>query len=227
MKRKITTIVFAATLFFSTSCKDNKTIEPIPNLTVTDIDSNIYHTVKIGTQVWMVENLKVLRYRNGDSIPNIFVDNSWDYSTTGAYRDYLDNSSNGNTYGHLYNWYAVADSRKIAPVGWHVPTRTEWTTLIDYLGGSELAGAKLKETKLAHWTNPNTGATNASGFTALPGGAWALGFFGGIGEDATWWTATDWSQSGAYYWWVNYDNTLSSWNSWKKSWGCSVRCVQD
>lgn len=228
MKRKIETIVFVAILIFVVSCKKDKIIEPTPtsNPTVTDIDGNVYRTVTIGTQVWMVENLKVERYRNGDPIPNVTVDSTWNNLTTGAYRNYQDNTSNGNIYGHLYNWYAVSDSRNIAPVGWHVPTKTEWTTLADYLDGTNLAGGKMKEVGLTHWSNPNTGATNASGFTALPGGAWANAF-SDIGNTANWWTATDWSSTGAYYWWNSYNNTSSSWNSWVKRWGCSVRCVKD
>jgi uncharacterized protein (TIGR02145 family) len=147
-----------------------KTTTDVETNTVTDIDGNIYHTVTIGTQVWMVENLKTTKYRNGDPIPNV-TGNAWAALTTGAYCWYNNDAATYKaTYGALYNWYAVADSRNIAPTGWHVPTDAEWTTLTTFLGGESVAGGKLKETGTNHWTSPNTGATNETGFTALPGG---------------------------------------------------------
>ena len=149
---------------------------------VTDIDGNSYKTIRIGGQVWMAENLKVTHYRNGDPISTGHSNSEWadlvvyehgrrksEIGTeTGAYCVYNDQESNADTYGYLYNWYAVDDSRNIAPEGWHVPTDDEWQTLINYLGGG--AGGKLKEAGTAHWNSPNTGSTNESGFTALPGG---------------------------------------------------------
>ena len=142
---------------------------------VTDIDGNIYHTVTIGLQVWMVENLKVSHYRNGDAIPDITNASEWGNQANGAYCDYSNSPGNSTIYGRLYNWYAVTDPRNICPSGWHVPTDDEWTILMTYLGvvykdGNSNPGGLLKEAGTAHWTTPNTGATNETGFTALPGG---------------------------------------------------------
>jgi len=138
--------------------------------TITDIDGNVYHSVTIGTQTWMVENLRTSKYRNGDSIINVTNNTSWSTLTSGAYCDYDNTPNNSIIYGKLYNWYAINDSRSIAPMGWHVPTDVEWTTLITYLGGESIAGGKLKETGIIHWETPNGDATNTSIFTGLPGG---------------------------------------------------------
>jgi len=126
----------------------------------------------------MMENLKTTRYCNGDLIQCITDSTQWNqYLTTGAYCIYRNNASNANTYGNLYNWYAVNDNRYIAPSGWHVPTDAEWTTLTIFLGGDMVSG-KLKEAGTTHWASPNTAATNETGFTALPGGYRDdLGFF--------------------------------------------------
>jgi len=197
--------------------------------TITDIDGNVYHTIKIGTQTWMVENLKVTRYRNGEPIPNITNNTSWTDLDTGASCDYLNMPSNSETYGKLYNWYAVNDSRKIAPAGWHVPTDAEWTILMDYLGSKSIAGAKLKETGTKHWTNPNTAATNESGFSALPGGDRGIinGTFYYLGSFGYWWSSTEISLKHAWYRGMsyNYGNVFRS--STNEQDGFSVRCVRD
>jgi uncharacterized protein (TIGR02145 family) len=199
--------------------------------TITDIDGNVYHSVTIGTQTWMVENLKVTRYRNGDQVPNITDNNAWTKLTTGATCDYLNMPSNSKMYGKLFNWYAVNDSRKIAPAGWHVPTDAEWTILTDYLGGEKVAGGKLKETGTTHWTNPNTDATNESGFSALPGGNRYdynyNGTFSLVGVDGIWWSSTE---SSTYYAWGRYMYFNYSYvvrDSSNKQGGFSVRCVRD
>jgi uncharacterized protein (TIGR02145 family) len=118
-----------------------------PNLTygaVNDIDGNTYKTIVIGTQTWMAENLKTTKYRNGDTIPTNLTNAAWSDATTGAYAIYNNDAANNTIYGKLYNWYAVTDSRNICPVGWHVPSDSEWTTLVNYLGGALVAGGKLK-----------------------------------------------------------------------------------
>ncbi len=164
--------------------------------TVTDIDGNVYQTVTIGTQVWMAENLKVTRYRNGDAIPNVTDGGTWGGLTTGAYCSYNNDEDNVATYGRLYNWYAAVDARNIAPVGWHVPNDADWQTLVDYLGGGGVAGGKMKETGTTHWLSPNTGATNESGFSALPGGSRGdNGFYYSIGSAALFWSSTEYSSS--------------------------------
>jgi uncharacterized protein (TIGR02145 family) len=198
--------------------------------TFTDFDGNVYHAVVIGTQTWMVENLKTTKYRNGDQIPNVTVNTSWQGLTTGAYCWYNNDAATFKaTYGALYNWYSVADSRNIAPTGWHVPTDAEWTTLTDYLGGTTIAGGKLKETGTAHWRTPNTDATNSSGFTALPGGGrtYNAGTFLGVGNNGYWWSSTASDATDAwnrylYYSWAN----ASRYDNWRQN-GFSVRCVRD
>ena len=136
---------------------------------VTDIDGNTYNTVQIGTQVWMSENLKTSRYRNGGSIPYVVGNTDWQADTTGAWSYYDHDEGNNVVYGKLYNWYSTKGDT-LCPVGWHVPSDSEWTVLTDYLGGESVAGGKMKSVGTAFWNDPNTGATNVSGFSALPSG---------------------------------------------------------
>ncbi len=137
--------------------------------TVTDIDGNTYNTVQIGTQVWMSENLKTSRYRNGGSIPYVLGNAAWAALTTGAWSNYDHDAANDPIYGKLYNWYTTLGDT-LCPTGWGVPTDAEWTTLTTYLGGESVAGGKMKSIGTAYWSSPNTGATNESGFSVLPGG---------------------------------------------------------
>lgn len=196
--------------------------------TVVDVDGNIYHAVKIGKQTWMVENLKVTHYRNGDSIPNVSDSKSWNYSTTGAYCNYKNDSAEAKVYGKLYNWHAVNDKRAIAPVGWHVATYDEWEDLIDHLGGFKKAGGKLKETTFLHWITPNKGATNKSGFLALPGGyRFYNGTFGFIGESGAWWAATEYNATEAWSVGIRYTDSEINKLSGVKANGFSVRCIKD
>jgi len=202
--------------------------------TVADIDGNVYHTVTIGTQTWMVENLKTTSYRDGTPIPcitdgsNWSAGTAWSTLTTGAYCDYNNTPSNSSTYGKLYNWYAATDVRNIAPTGWHVPTDAEWTTLTDYLGGLDVAGGKLKETGTLHWSDPNTGATNETGFTALPGGnCLSNGVFSSVGNSGNWWSTIE---NGASNAWFRFQSNIHS-NivrlNYAKTYGFSVRCIKD
>ena len=202
--------------------------------TVTDIDGNVYNTVTIGTQTWMVENLKTTRYRNGDAIPNVTNDGAWFNLTTGAYCNYNNDPNNVTTYGRLYNYYAVNDSRGIAPAGWHVPSDAEWTTLINYLGGPNVAGGKLKEAGTSHWISPNLGATNSSGFTAL-----AVGFrfndirdglglrYGGANHHTKYWSTTQ--ENTEKVWTRGLDFYLADVqrDSYRMNDGYSVRCIKD
>lgn len=158
-----------------------------------DIDNNVYHAMRIGDQVWMAENLKVTRYRNGESIPTGYSDDDWAQLTIGSYTAQANDDNNVDTYGYLYNWYAVNDIRNIAPNGWRVPTDGDWQVLIDYLGGSSVAGDKLKEAGTEHWGSPSTNATNGSGFTALPGG-YRTDYSGesvGLGSIGSFWSSAD------------------------------------
>jgi uncharacterized protein (TIGR02145 family) len=197
--------------------------------TVTDIDGNTYQTVTIGSQVWMAENLKVTHYRNGDEIPNVTNGTDWGNLTTGAYCNYNNNVSNVAVYGRLYTWDAVNDSRNIAPAGWHVPSDAEWQTLVDYLGGQTIAGGKMKETGTAHWNSPNTGATNESGFSALPGGNRdSIGAFVAQGSNALFWSSTEGDTCGAWGRSLSYEvSAVGQHNYGHKQNGFSVRCVKD
>ena len=195
--------------------------------TVTDIDGNVYQTIIIGTQEWMAENLKVTHYRDGEAIPTGHSNSEWSNLSTGAYCAYDNNESNADTYGYLYNWYAVDDSRNIAPEGWHVPTDDEWQILVDYLGGSSVAGGKMKETGTEHWNSPNTGATNESGFTALPGGYRGLnGSYYGMGFGC-FWSSTEGSSYHAWSRRLSYGNSEVYRNYDGKHAGFSVRCLRD
>jgi uncharacterized protein (TIGR02145 family) len=206
---------------------------------VKDIDGNIYRAVTIGTQVWMAENLKVTHYRNGDAIPNVTDNAAWESLTTGAYCEYDNDLNNVATYGRLYNWYAVNDSRNIAPEGWHVPTDAEWKQLEMYLGMSQTEadavdwrgtdeGGKLKESGTIHWLNPNTGATNESGFSALPGG-WRYYYatYYGIGSNAGFWSSTESSSSSAWFRYLSSASSGVNRGYYDKQIGFSVRCVKD
>lgn len=196
---------------------------------ITDIDGNVYHTVAIGNQIWMVENLKVAKYRNGDPIPNVPNGEKWGGLTSGAYCDYENDSVNVSTYGRLYNWHSVKDSRNLCPSGWHVPTDTDWGALETYMGGNKVAGSKLKEAGAEHWENPNKGAVNSNGFAALPGGSRysTQGTFGGKTAWGYWWTAT---QDDATYAWCRSmyaTGTNVHRGRTNKIHGNSVRCVKD
>ena len=168
--------------------------------TVTDFDGNVYNTITIGAQVWTVQNLKTTHYRNGTAIPNVTDNAAWAALSTGAYCNYNNDVANVATYGRLYNWYAATDANNIAPAGWHLPSYNEWQTLINYLGGLDIAGGKAKETGLIHWLAPNEGADNSSGFTSLPAGSRYYIYpangnperssFLHLGYSADWWTST-------------------------------------
>jgi uncharacterized protein (TIGR02145 family) len=142
---------------------------------------------------------------------------------------YDGDESNVATYGYLYNWYAVDDSRNIAPEGWHVPTDDEWQILVDYLGGSSVAGGKMKETGTEHWNSPNTGATNESGFSALPGGYrdYSNGDYTNMGYYGYFWSSTEYSSYRAWNRILYYDNSDVYRHSSYKQNGFSVRCVRD
>ena len=192
---------------------------------VTDQDGNTYKTIRIGDQVWMAENLKVTHYRDGTAIPTGHSNWKWNNLSTGAYAVYDNNESNATTYGYLYNWFAAVDSRNIAPEGWHVPTDAEWQTLVDYLGGFLVAGGKMKE---GHWNSPNTGATNESGFTALPGGyRGSNGDYYYMGYSGSFWSSTELDSSSAWYRELDYNGSDVYRASGNERDGFSVRCLRD
>jgi uncharacterized protein (TIGR02145 family) len=208
--------------------------------TVTDIDGNVYQTVTIGTQVWMKENLKTTHYRNGDAIPNVTDQTAWIGLSTGACCNYNNDAANAAVYGRLYNWYTASDSRNVCPIGWHVPTDNDWLTLalsqdqnaywdLGFGHESNVAGGKMKEAGSAHWLSPNTGASNSSGFTALPGGqrSFSDGIFSSIGGGANWWTATKYDATHAFGHSVNHDGADIYRFYHFLNYGFSIRCIKD
>jgi uncharacterized protein (TIGR02145 family) len=199
-----------------------------PITSVTDVDGNTYQLVTICNQTWTQSNLNVSKYRNGDVIPQVTDDAQWESLTTGAWCYQNNNSSNGGTYGKLYNWYAVTDPRGLAPAGFHIPTDTEWTTLTDCLVTNK--GGKMKSTGTMLWAQPNFFATNESGFTGHPGGnRWPApnDSFSGTGYDGYWWSSVEYQ--GTYAWTrkLNYvDGGVYRAQRTKKE-GLSVRCIKD
>ncbi len=209
------------------ACKKTDDADPTPG-TVTDIDGNVYHTITIGTQVWMIEDLKTTKYRDGSAITLVEDNTAWSTLTTAAYCDYDNNSSNGATYGHLYNWFAVHDSRNICPDGWHVPTDADWSTLTGFLGGESVAGGKMKETGTTHWLSPNTAATDEAGFKALPGGERrATGQYIYLGEYSCWWSSTEYDAQQAWIRYIGHTDGEVTNQLYNKNYGYSVRCVKD
>jgi uncharacterized protein (TIGR02145 family) len=216
---------------------------------LTDIDGNTYGSVIIGNQEWMSENLKVSKYKDGDTITNNLNESGWEntvsgaygiYNNNGAYGIYNDEAVNDSIFGKLYNWYAVADPRGLCPVGWHIPGDEEWSILENFLGGSSVAGGKMKSTGTGNfsagtglWEFPNTDATNSSGFSGLPG---SLRQQGGIYSCAVcpngagiWWSSTEMEIPPTYAWdrTLYYSAGSSYRNGGSKNTGCSVRCLKD
>lgn len=202
--------------------------------TVTDIDGNIYNSVTVGSQCWMKENLRVTRYRDGSTIPldesggvaGNSTGEAWSAHTTGARTIYANTSDNLPTYGYIYNWHAAADTRGLCPSGWHLPTDNEWATLVTGLGTNP--GGKLRSTGTSLWLSPNTGATNESGFSALPGGIRSdRGDFGGIRTIANFWTGSRTDGRGALgRFTISGVAEVNSDYHGERS-GLSVRCVKN
>jgi uncharacterized protein (TIGR02145 family) len=204
---------------------------------VKDYDDNVYNIVTIGTQVWMKENLKTTKYSDGGTIPLVTDNTAWSNLTSPGYCWYNNTSTYKDIYGALYNWYTV-NTGKLCPVGWHVPSDAEWTTLTTYLGGGSEAGGKLKETGTTHWSSPNTGATNESGFTALPGGGrgrdgifgnWATSGEANMLYYGWWWSTTQYAgyETGAWPLGMSAGSksVIRIW-VWMKD-GFSVRCLRN
>jgi uncharacterized protein (TIGR02145 family) len=195
--------------------------------TLTDVDGNVYNTVTIGNQVWMKENLKVTKYRDGTIIPTGYDNTTWQNTTSGAYAIYNNDAANNVTYGKLYNWYAVVNPRELCPAGWHVPYDSEWQTLITFLGGYSVAGGKMKKNGTQNWSSPNTNATNESGFTGLGAGYRSnVGTFTNIGLYGVWWHYSTWINPNYFYLRNDSGNAFIS-NNLNKGNGLSVRCIRD
>ena len=187
--------------------------------TVTDFDGNTYNTVTIGDQVWLKENLKSLHYSDGSEITEVWV--------------YDDNEDNADIFGRLYTWNgamnysSIGGTQGVCPTDWHVPTDAEWTELGDFLGGDNVAGGKLKSTGTDLWQSPNTGATNESGFTALPAGEYDDTHYQLINQYSVMWSSTETSETWCKYRYLAYNDTELHTYNYFKDFRYSVRCVKD
>lgn len=234
-------LLLAVFLVLTGSCDKDDPIKEETG-TVTDADGNVYQTVKIGTQIWMAENLKTTKYRNGDAIPQVTGNTEWRALLSDGYCNFKNNAQNFSIYGSLYNWYAVSDSRNIAPAGWHVPTDAEWTILENFLiakgynydkttTGNKIALSMAAE---SFWTSSTTpgaiGSTengrNASGFNARSSGYRNDEFLNEF-KECWWWTSTASNSNFAYGRSLNYNRVGLFHGNDNKSLGFSVRCIKD
>jgi len=218
-------------LFFSSFMKGEKikpkTINKTVPTIVKDADSNVYSIIVIGKQQWMGENLKTTHYSNGKIIPYVKDSGRWAIFNSGAYAIYGNDTSISRKNGLLYNWFAVNDSQKICPKGWHIPTDADWNVLDESLGGTNLAGGKMKDTVLVNWINA-FGNTNESGFNGLPSGCRTnKGTFSSLGFYGLWWSSTENYATYAWYRCVNYNSTDLFRHYYYKRYGFSIRCLKD
>jgi len=199
--------------------------------TITDVDGNQYKTVQIGEQQWMAENLRTTKFNDGTMIPLAIDNSSWLNAGVPA-RCYYDNNISNAKYGALYNWSVIGqydvNSKNVCPSGWHVSRNIDWSDLEKYLGGSDVAGGKLKEAGFLNWDSPNSDATNAALFNALPGGLrTSNGDFYWIKQRGYWWTATEQNGMDAIYRIIKYDSGEINWSYEYKKMGMSIRCVKN
>ncbi len=195
---------------------------------LSDIDGNDYLSVLIGSQWWMSENLRVSHFNDGTLIPNVTDDEEWIALNIPAWCNYENIQVNENVYGKMYNWFAVNNARGLCPIGWHEPSDEEFNTLVDLLGGGAIAGGKLKLPGSQYWVNPNTDATNESGFSALPGGSRnaSNGAFATIGTRGNFWSSTE-SAETAWTRILANNSAIVSRLNYSKLLGLSVRCIKD
>jgi uncharacterized protein (TIGR02145 family) len=195
---------------------------------INDIDGNKYKTVTIGTQSWMAENLAVTKFNDGTEIPLVENNDAWkELKAPGMAWYNNESSANKQSYGALYNFYAVKTG-KLCPAGWRTPTETDWTSLTTYLEGTGTVGGKLKETGTAHWKSPNTDATNESGFTGIPGGYRSFeGTFNYLGISGYWWSSSPYNETSILFW--NLRNRSGLFYRFRSELNCgfSVRCIKE
>jgi uncharacterized protein (TIGR02145 family) len=194
---------------------------------VSDVEGNSYNVVVIGDQIWMKENLKVTKLNDGTSITTNLTNSEWSNITAPAYCWPNGSSGYKDEYGGLYNWYTI-NTGKLCPEGWHVPNNDEWSTLIRYAGGTQTGGYKLKESGTTHWGSSNTGATNETGFTALPAGdRHSDGYIMGMGGIGLWWSSTEFDNLNGMMWYMYSDNPVVNLGANYKPSGISVRCIKN
>lgn len=241
MKTAITIFLLTSILLFGCK-KEDKNIENNSGgyikRVIGDIEGNSYEIKNIGNQTWIIENLKVTKYNDGTNIPNVLDDTSWSNLNTGALCEYENTPSNSMIYGKLYNWSAVKTG-KLCPKGSHIPSDTEWTQLIEYLGGDTVAGSKLKQSEIIIpndvFNNSRNGfkdslaiSTNETDFTALPGGYRdSFGSFTNIGNTGQWWSSTEGSIGKVWGRIMSNESNGVNRISINKEVGVSVRCLMD
>lgn len=196
---------------------------------IEDYDGNVYTCVTIGTQQWLLENLRSTHYADGTVIPNLILAVDWLADVTGAYCWYNNDIANKNTYGALYNWYAVNNIHGLAPTGWRVPSLVDLQTLIAFLGGDAVAGHKLREIGTTHWTAPNIGATNSSGFTAVGGGYRnnLTGLFQLFKDICKAWSSTVFDPLDSWNIWFTEGSPNIQIDDEDNPSGLTVRCIRD
>ena len=226
MKIKLSSFILSAFILVSliTGCSKDEN----PPDSVTDIEGNIYKTVRIGNQVWMAENLKTSTFSDGSEIPDVPDATDWNELTTQGRCWYNnDEAANKDIYGALYNYYAV-NSGKLCPAGWHVPSKDEWQKLREALGDTLTGGGKLKEEGTEHWKTPNTGAVNSTGFTALPAGIrYFEGTFNSVTFFTSFWSSTESDNDKSWYLSLYYSDAVAALKTISKKDGFSVRCIKD
>ncbi len=191
-------------------------------------DAASYKTVTIGTQVWMTENLRATKFSNGDDIPNLIESNQWSSAFQPAYCKYENSDSLAGIFGNLYNRHVITDSRGICPTGWHVPTQAEWETLIENLGGENIAGGKMKEMGFTNWNEPNVAATNESGFTGIGSGIRIeAGEFRYLKTYAAFWANRNDENSAYKYCGLSHNYERCGLGSYGANTGISIRCIKN
>jgi len=226
MKKRISSyaiILFAfVTILMSCNKEDN------PPAPVTDIEGNTYKTVRIGDQVWMVENLRTATFTDGSEIPAVADATDWSELAAPGFCWYNnDEVSNKDTYGALYNYYSV-NTGQLCPAGWHVPSRDEWQQLRDALGDTITGGGKLKEEGTTHWNMPNAGAINSTGFTALPAGIrYFEGTFSSLSYFTSYWSSTEADNNKGWYLSLYFNDAVAGMNNTSRKDGFSIRCIKD
>jgi len=242
--RKLFLLLMVLGVMFAYCSKDDSDDGVVPNEFKDPRDGTVYKTVQIGDQVWMAENLRATKYSNGDPIPNVTSDSQWGDLSSGAYCAYDNDESNAETYGYLYNWYAVNDSRGLAPEGWHVPTDAEWTELEEYLIANgynydgSTTGDKIGKSfaSTSGWkTSSETGdigndqqSNNTTGFSALPGGyRGGNGTFGNLTGNAVFWSSSEYDTGSTWCRDLTYGREDLDRNYYYKQGGFSIRCLRD
>ena len=218
-------LILISFLLLLLGCKKGNDPKPLP---VTDLEGNTYKTIKAGIQIWMAENLRSTKFNDGTNISPIPASVQWRNIIAPGYCWYDNDSiANSATYGTLYNGYAV-NSGKLCPTGWHIPVMDEWQKLREFLTDTISEGGKLKEAGTIHWMTPNKGATNSSGFTALPSGfRYTDGSFTAIQYYTGFWSASEIDSDNELFLGLYYGDASALMNSVSKKYGLSVRCVKD